>query len=168
MKILCFTRFGGWGLFGGLLITCFSCSAKASCGEFWSCFHPAHSTQNIFSEWHVEPLAGYQMETHTRPSKHLLELSMAEAEIMTVEWRGYLCLPLRIASIFEKKNLYRFGQRKRKALSAPTQRNTLRDQNPKGQLWLWAALCSGVLSVNTALVPSDSCETSNDTNLCTF
>lgn len=79
------------------------------------------------------------METHTRPSKHLLELSMAEAEIMTEEWRGYLCLPLRIASIFEK-NLYRSGQRQRKALSAPTQRNTLRDQNPKGQLWLWAAL----------------------------
>lgn len=42
------------------------------------------------------------MEAHTRPSKHLLELSMAEAEVMTMEWRGYLCLPLRITSIFGK------------------------------------------------------------------
>lgn len=54
------------------------------------------------------------METHTRPSKHLLELSMAEAEIMTVEWRGYLCLPLRIASIFEKKTFIDLDRGKEK------------------------------------------------------
>lgn len=35
-------------------------------------------------------------------SKHLLELSMAEAEVMTMEWGGYLCLSLRITSIFGK------------------------------------------------------------------
>lgn len=40
-------------------------------------------------------------------------------------------------------------------LSAPTQRNTLRDQNPKGQLCLWAVLYYGVLSVYPALKLSD-------------
>lgn len=44
-------------------------------------------------------------QAHTRPSKHLLELSMADAEVMTMEWGGYLCLSLRITSIFGKKAL---------------------------------------------------------------
>lgn len=57
-----------------------------------------------------------------------------------------------------RKRLYRFGQREREALSAPTQRNTLRDQNPKGQLWLWAVLCCAVPSLYTTLKPSDTCE----------
>ena len=51
------------------------------------------------------------------------------------------------------KKLYRFGQRRRKALSAATQRNTLRDQSPKGQLWLWAMLCYGILYVYIVLKP---------------
>lgn len=74
---------------------------------------------------------------------------------MTMEWGGYLCLSLRITSIFGKSFI---DLDRRKALSAPTQRNTLRDQNPKGQLWLWAVLCYGVLSVYIALKPNDRSE----------
>lgn len=47
----------------------------------------------------------------------------------------------------KKRGLYGFGQRQRKALSAATQRNTLKDRNPKGQLWPLAVLWFGVLSV---------------------
>lgn len=103
------------------------------------------------------PSARHQMQARTRPSKHLLELSMAEAEVMTTGRGGYLCLSLHITSI-PGKRLYRFGRRQRKALSAPTQRNTLRDQNPKGQLWLRATLCHGVFPVCAALKPTDRCE----------
>lgn len=62
------------------------------------------------------------------------------------------------------KKLYRFGQRRMKALSAPTQRNTLRDQNPKGQLWPWAVLCCGVLSVSCTDAQTDV-KTSHNTNV---
>lgn len=71
---------------------------------------------------------------------------------MTIGCWGCLCLSFRITSIFGgKKRLHRFGQRLRKALSAPAQKNTLRDQKPKGQLWLWAVLWCDVLSAYTAL-----------------
>lgn len=103
------------------------------------------STKTLSFEWHSKPSACQQMQAHTGPSKHVLELSMAEAKVTTTEWGGYLCRSLHITSISGKKKLYRFGQRQRKALSAATQRNTLRDQNPKGQLWpravLWCPVC---------------------------
>jgi len=79
---------------------------------------------------------GYQIEANARSVKHLSELLMAKAKVMTMKWRGYLSPT---SHLWNK--LYRFGQRQRKTLSVPTQRNTLGDQNPKGQLWLWAVLC---------------------------
>lgn len=55
-----------------------------------------------FSLNDAKPSACHQTQAHTRPSKHLLELSMAEAEVMTTEWGGYLCLSLRITSVSGK------------------------------------------------------------------
>lgn len=73
---------------------------------------------------------------------------MAEGEVKTAEWEN-ICVARSAlpGSLEKKKELYRFGRRQRKALSAPTQRNTLKDQNPKGQLWPLAVLWYGVLSV---------------------
>lgn len=58
----------------------------------------------------------------------------------------------------KKKGFIDLDRGKRKALSAATQRNTLRDQNPKGQLWLRATLCHGLPSVCAVPKPMDRCE----------
>ena len=96
--------------------------------EMWSGFSPPHRV--FFSERLTEPTAGDHTEAHTRFSKHLLDLSIAEAEVMTIGHWGYLCLSLHITSIAGKQ-LYRFGQEAKQGFTSTNTQKHIKGSEPQ-------------------------------------